>query len=84
MSLVEKVAAMEQLHERLIDLAACEGEAIQIAISREACRSELIGRRSDFPLPRLHIENVVTGYRPLEFTTWLLEQILLQGPECAR
>lgn len=38
---VEEVAAMKLLHERFIDLAAGEVEAVQIAIDRKACGLEL-------------------------------------------
>ncbi len=34
---------MKLLHERLVDLAACKVEAIQIAVGGEACGLELIG-----------------------------------------
>src|SRR5690606_334681 len=45
---VQEVAAMKLLHERLVDLAAGEVEAIQITIGREACRLELVGSRANF------------------------------------
>ncbi|MNT53810.1 hypothetical protein D3C72_1909190 [compost metagenome] len=41
--IIEEVAAMELAHERLVDLAAGEVEAVEIAIGREAGNFELIG-----------------------------------------
>ena len=39
---VKEIAAVELLHESLVDLAACEVEAIQITVGRKACRLELV------------------------------------------
>ena len=56
----QKVAAMELTCERLVDLAAGEVEAGEIAIVRKASGLELIGRRSDLPVASPP-SGVVTG-----------------------
>ena len=56
--IVEEVAAMKLLHERLVDLAAGEVEAVQIAVGREACRLELICGRSDLSFGRFRLEKL--------------------------
>ena len=43
-SIFQELAAMELTHERLVDLAAGEVEAGEVAIVREARRLELVGR----------------------------------------
>ena len=47
---LQELAAMELTHERLVDLAAGEVEAGEVAIGRKAGGLELIGRRSAPPV----------------------------------
>ena len=54
----QKIAAMELACERLVDLAAGEVEAGEIAIVRKASDLELIGRRSDLPVGRLRLQEL--------------------------
>lgn len=41
--LINEVALVKLSHERLVDLAAGEVKAIEVAVSRKACRFKLIG-----------------------------------------
>src|SRR5271155_1857649 len=54
----QELAAMELTRERLVDLAAGEVEASKIAIVREASGLELVGRRSDFSVGRLRLQEL--------------------------
>lgn len=55
---LEEVAAMKLAHQGLIDLAAGEVEAIEVAIGREAGGLELVGCRSNLALRRLGLEQL--------------------------
>ena len=55
---LQKLATMEMAYERLVDLAAGEVEAGEIAIVREAGGLELVGRRSDLPVGRLRLQEL--------------------------
>lgn len=55
---VEELAAMELAYEPLVDLAAGEVEAIQIAVGWKARDLELIGRGSYLPFRRLRLEKL--------------------------
>src|ERR1700722_2864025 len=54
----QELAAMELTRERLVDLAAGEVEAGEIAIVRKAGGLELIGRRSDLSVGRLRFQKL--------------------------
>src|ERR1700692_3112354 len=54
----QELAAMELTCERLVDLAAGEVEAGEIAIVRKAGGLELIGRRSDLSVGRLRFQKL--------------------------
>src|SRR5271170_126432 len=54
----QELAAMELTGERLVDLAAGEVEAGEIAIVLEAGGLELIGRRSDLSVGRLGLQEL--------------------------
>src|SRR3984957_10500328 len=54
----QKLAAMQLTCERLVDLAAGEVEAGEIAIVRKAGGLELIGRRSHLPVGRLRLQEL--------------------------
>src|SRR5271154_6266312 len=54
----QELAAMELTGERLVDLAAGEVEAGEIAIVLEAGGLELIGRRSHLPVGRLRLQEL--------------------------
>src|ERR1700677_379438 len=54
----QELAAMELTCERLVDLAAGEVEAGEIAIVLEAGGLEPIGRRSDLPVGRLGLQEL--------------------------
>lgn len=56
--LVEKVAAMQLPHQGLVDFAAGEVEAIEVAIGWEASGLELIGRGPDLAFCRLGLEQL--------------------------
>lgn len=56
--ILQEVAAMELAHQCLVDLAAGEVEAIEVAIGGEACGLELVGRRSHLSLCRLGLEQL--------------------------
>src|SRR5271168_4047036 len=53
MGVFQELASVELAQQRLVDLAAGEVEASEIAIVREASGLELVGRRSDFSVGRL-------------------------------
>src|SRR4029077_1792157 len=54
----QELAAVELTRKRLVDLAAGEVEAGEIAIVREAGGLELIGRRSDLSVGRLGLQEL--------------------------
>ena len=54
----QELAAMKLANERLVDLAAGEVEAGKVAIVRKAGGLELIGRRSDFSVGRLRLQEL--------------------------
>ncbi len=54
----QELAAVELTRERLVDLAAGEVEAGEIAIVLEAGGLELIGRRSDLSVGRLSLQEL--------------------------
>ena len=54
----QELAAMELSHKRLVDLAAGEVEAREIAVVWEARRLHLIGRRSDLPISCLRLQEL--------------------------
>jgi hypothetical protein len=56
MRVLQKLLSVELANERLIDLAAGEVEAGEVAIVREAGGLELIGRRSHLPVGKLGIK----------------------------
>src|SRR5690606_16571907 len=56
--IIEKVTAMQLTHERLVDLAAGEVKAVQIAIGWKASCLELIGCRSDLTFRSLGLEKL--------------------------
>src|ERR1700690_1873651 len=58
MGVIQELAAVELTRERLVDLAAGEVEAGEIAIVREAGGLELIGRRSHLPVRRLRLQEL--------------------------
>jgi hypothetical protein len=59
----QEFAAMELTRERLVDLTAGEVEAGEIAIVRKASGLELIGRRSDLPVGRLRLQELLQDRR---------------------
>ena len=54
----QELASVELAQQRLVDLAAGEVEASEIAIVREASGLELVGRRSDFSVGRLRLQEL--------------------------
>ena len=58
MGVFQELAAMELTRERLVDLAAGEVEAGEIAIVREAGRLELVGGRPHLPVGRLRLQEL--------------------------
>ena len=72
MGVFQELAAMELTREGLVDFAAGEVEAGEIAIVRKAGGLELIGRRSHLPVGRLRLQELrqdrqrcLEGRRPL-------------------
>jgi hypothetical protein len=61
--LFQELAAVELTRKRLVDLAAGEVEAGEIAIVREAGGLELIGRRSDLSVGRLGLQELRQDWR---------------------
>src|SRR5271166_5622863 len=75
-SIFKELAAMELTREGLVDLAAGEVEAGEIAIVRKAGGLELIGRRSHLPVGRLRLQELrQDGQRRLEGRGALLGQL---------
>src|SRR6202167_2456299 len=56
--ILQELAAMKLTCERLVDLAAGEVDAGEIAIVRKAGGLELIGRRSHLPVGRLRLQEL--------------------------
>src|SRR5690606_38448638 len=87
---VHELASVELSHEGLVDLAAGEVEAGQVAIDREAGRLELIGYGPDLPLGHLGLQELrqdgdsgLEGGRSLfgEFGDGLRHAVHLEAPE---
>src|ERR1700692_2242415 len=57
-SVLQELAAVKLVYERLVDLAAGEVEAGEVAIVRESSGLELVGRRSDFSVGRLRLQEL--------------------------
>ena len=55
---VDELAAMQLAHQRLVDLAAGEVEAGEVAVGREAGSLELVGDRPDLAFGRLGLEQL--------------------------
>lgn len=87
---VEELAATELAHERLIDLAAGEVEAGEVAIGREAGGLELVSGRAHLPLGSLGLQELredrhgdLEGGRPLfgEFGDGLRHAVHLEASQ---
>src|SRR5690606_36591529 len=88
--IVHELASVELAHEGLVDLAAGEVEAGQVAIDREAGCLELIGYGPDLPLGHLGLQELrqdgdggLEGGRSLfgEFGDGMRHALHLEAPE---